>query len=65
MTLTLNPDGLRERRVAAGLSQQRLARLARCSIASVAVLEAGYRPARSAVLRRILAALERAERSAA
>lgn len=35
---------LRERRLAAGLSQESLARLADCSTATVRVVEAGYRP---------------------
>jgi predicted transcriptional regulator len=62
--LTIKPkeNGLRERRTTAGLSQERLARLARCSTASIAIFEGGYRPARSRVLHRVLAALERAER---
>jgi predicted transcriptional regulator len=64
--LNLSPgsDGLRERRAAAGFTQQTLAAEARCSIASVAMFDGGYRPtARSAVYPRILAALERAERT--
>jgi transcriptional regulator with XRE-family HTH domain len=50
--------GLHERRKAAGLSQQRLAELAGCSLTFVRVLEAGYEPATSAVLPRILAVLD-------
>jgi transcriptional regulator with XRE-family HTH domain len=50
---------LRERRRAAGLSQQRLAELAHCSMDMVRRLEAGYRPTRtSAVLPRILRVLD-------
>jgi transcriptional regulator with XRE-family HTH domain len=44
---------LRERRVAAGLSQQALASAADCSLASVALFERGYRPEHSQVLERI------------
>lgn len=47
------PD-LRAERKAAGVSQQRLADLARCSVAMVRLLESGYRPyGGSAVLQRI------------
>jgi transcriptional regulator with XRE-family HTH domain len=44
-------------RRAAGLSQQRLAELADCSLAAVALFERGYQPDTSAVLPRILAVL--------
>lgn len=44
---------LRQRRLDAGLSQQRLAELARCSVQMVRVLEGGMRPTSSAVLSRI------------
>lgn len=44
---------LRQRRLDAGLSQQRLAELARCSVQMVRVLEGGMRPTSSAVLGRI------------
>lgn len=50
--------GLRERREAAGLTQQALAAEARCSLAIVALYEAGYRPATSVVLPRLLAVLD-------
>lgn len=53
--------GLRERRVAAGLSQQRMAELAGCSVAIVGLLEGGYRPERSAVLPRIVRVLDERE----
>lgn len=53
---------LRDRRVAAGLTQRQLAIAARCSLPSVANLEAGVLPRRSNVVPRILAALEVAER---
>jgi transcriptional regulator with XRE-family HTH domain len=52
---------IREQRLAAGLSQDRLARLAGCSVSMVLAIERGYIPARSAVLPRIeqvLAALD-------
>jgi Helix-turn-helix domain len=42
---------IRDTRRAAGLSQQRLATLANCSVASVALLESGFNPGRSQVLR--------------
>jgi transcriptional regulator with XRE-family HTH domain len=45
---------LRRRR---GLSQQRLAELAGCSLSMVRVLESGYQPERSDVLPRVLLAL--------
>jgi transcriptional regulator with XRE-family HTH domain len=52
-------QSLRERRRAAGLSQQGLAELAHCSMDMVRRLEAGYRPTRrSAVLPRILRVLD-------
>jgi hypothetical protein len=41
----------------AGLSQQRVAELAHCSLAAVALFEKGYRPAESSVLPRIIAAI--------
>ncbi len=50
-------DGIRARRRAAGLSQERLAHLADCSLHTVALFERGYRPARSNVLPRIIAVL--------
>lgn len=54
---------LRAARKAAGLSQQRVAELAGCSVGYVRVLEAGYTPdAGSKVFRRILNVL-RNERS--
>ena len=45
--------GIRERRLAAGLSQERLARDADCSLAYVRLLEHGYRPDTGEVLGRI------------
>ena len=52
---------LRERREAAGLSQLDVARRATCSPAMYGLLERGYRPHRSAVLERVVAALNQAE----
>lgn len=51
------PDGLRELRLAAGLSQEKLAHQAQCSSSSVKLLENGFRPKNSDVLRRIVAVL--------
>jgi transcriptional regulator with XRE-family HTH domain len=48
---------LRQLRTAAGLSQQSLAERANCSISTVALLERGYVPKRSATLTRLLAVL--------
>jgi transcriptional regulator with XRE-family HTH domain len=48
---------LRARRLAAGLSQQRLAELAGCSISFLGLLERGMTPKRSDVLPRIEKAL--------
>ena len=56
--LTSRPGGLiRRRRIAAGLSQQRVAEDAGCSLSYVRLIEAGMTPTRSAVLPRIEAAL--------
>jgi transcriptional regulator with XRE-family HTH domain len=62
-TLTLTKSGLslRERRVAAGLSQQRLAELAGVSFHMVTLLDNGYQPARSRVRAKVLAALAELE----
>lgn len=49
--------GLRERRQRAGLSQQRLAELAGCSVSMLRLLEGGMRPAESEVLPRVEALL--------
>jgi transcriptional regulator with XRE-family HTH domain len=48
---------LRQLRAAAGLSQQQVAELAKCSVTSVAQLERGLRPKRSEVAGRIVAVL--------
>jgi predicted transcriptional regulator len=53
--------GLRERRRAAGLTQQQLAYLADCSLTHLQLLERGYTPTRSEVRKRILAALRECE----
>lgn len=55
-TLMRGPD-LKVLRRSAGMSQQRLAELAGCSVSMVRVLESGYEPERSDVLPRLLAAL--------
>ena len=54
-----SPTGaeLRQLRTAAGLSQQQVAELAKCSVTSVAQLERGLRPKRSEVAGRIVAIL--------
>ena len=60
MSVNANPASgarLRQMRYEAGISQQRLAELARCSISSVRLLESGYEPESSAVLDRLTAAL--------
>ncbi len=63
MTGNGNPVGgggvahLRAMRRAAGISQERLAQLADCSLHTVALFERGYRPSRSDVLPRIVAVL--------
>lgn len=49
---------LRERRLAAGLSQKRLAELAGVSFHMVTLLDNGYAPARSRVRAKVVAALE-------
>ncbi len=48
---------IREHRIAAGLSQQQLAEMVRCSISMIGLLERGYRPAHSEVLGQITAML--------
>jgi transcriptional regulator with XRE-family HTH domain len=55
---TARAGRIRERRLAAGLSQDRLARLARCSVSMVLSIERGYVPQRSAVLPRVERALD-------
>jgi DNA-binding XRE family transcriptional regulator len=54
----LDPADIRARRREAGLTQEQLANLARCSVASVAFLERGIVPKTSGVLYRISRALE-------
>lgn len=53
--------GLRNRRLAANLTQQALAHEAQCSIAMLKLLERGFEPERSQVLPRIIGALARIE----
>jgi len=55
--------GLRERREAAGLSQLDVALRAPCSPAMVGLVDRGYRPYRSAVIKRIERVLSAAEQS--
>lgn len=52
------------RRRAAGLTQQQLAHLARCSLAQIRRIERGRPLIRSRVLPDVLRALDRAERKA-
>lgn len=54
---TAGTSAIRDRRRARGISQQRLAELADCSLSMVRVLEAGYEPETSRVLERISAVL--------
>jgi predicted transcriptional regulator len=57
-TLTTgSADGLREHRRRRGITQQRLAELAGCSLSMVRILEAGAKPRKSAVLGRIVSVL--------
>lgn len=68
MSITANSsaasDDIRALRRAAGLTQQETAARAGCSVAAIALFESGYRPTRSDVLPRVLAALDQAERQA-
>lgn len=50
-------DRLRERRLAAGLSQMKLASLAEVDVNTVRLLERGYRPAKSRARERVLRVL--------
>jgi predicted transcriptional regulator len=64
--ITVTPAGdeirsLRARRLAIGLSQEKLARAAHCSTAMVKLLERGFTPTRSEVLPRIVQALNDVE----
>lgn len=56
-TTPAQPDEIRAARLDRGMSQAALAGLAKCSVAFVGNLEAGYIPKRSDVLPRILAVL--------
>ncbi len=52
---------LRSRRLAAGLTQEKLSRLADVATYTVRLLEAGYAPRKSAARDRILAAIEKCD----
>jgi transcriptional regulator with XRE-family HTH domain len=52
MNATTTAAGLRERREALGVTRVQLAIAAKCSVTQLQNLEAGLRPARSAVLER-------------
>lgn len=57
-TLTAGAEvTVRDRRRVRGISQQRLAELASCSLSMVRILESGYEPGASPVLDRINAVL--------
>jgi predicted transcriptional regulator len=56
-TLLTRSDGLRDLRSRRGITQQRLAELAGCSLSMVRVLEGGLLPKRSDVLGRIVSVL--------
>ena len=58
-TASIGQSDLRAVRLELGLSQEKLARLADCSTKMVALLEGGYSPSGSAVLRRISETLAR------
>jgi transcriptional regulator with XRE-family HTH domain len=59
MTNSLLAD-VRERRLAVGISQEKLGRLAECSTGSVRLIERGYQPS-NAMAERIDAALSAVE----
>lgn len=61
MPITNRPDDLRERRLAAGLSQAKLAQHADCSASYVQMIERGLTPARGHVLPRLEAVLDELE----
>lgn len=58
MHVTAASGGLRAVRKAAGVSQQKLAEMAGCSMSMVKLLESGYQPASSDVVERIRRALD-------
>lgn len=69
MTIIIAPtpdeaDQLRSRRLAAGLTQRQLAAAAEVALTTLANLEAGCLPKRSAALPRLRAALDTAEQDA-
>lgn len=59
----LDSGALAARRKAVGLSQQKLAHLADCSVAMISLLERGYQPENSSVLGRVVAAIDDCENS--
>lgn len=61
MNTTTATGNLRERRIAAGMTQRQLATEAGCSLTHLGDIEAGCLPRRSAVLPRVLDALKRRE----
>jgi len=56
LTVIEHGDEIRDRRVTAGLSQQRLAELAGCSISTVRLIEKGWKPS-GEMLAKLCAAL--------
>ena len=60
---SVGPKELRRRRLAAGLTQRRLATLADCSLSWLANAENGYIPRTSPVLLRVLDALAAARKN--
>lgn len=63
MTTTTDGVNLKHARQRAGLTRAQLAHLAGCSLASLANIEQGAIPKRSAVLKRALAVLAQQEAS--
>ncbi len=61
MSTNASSVGVREQRLARGLSQQRVAELAGCSLNMVRLLEAGYQPTSSRVAPRIAEVLARSQ----
>ena len=59
MTVPVTNQSIRDRRTSAGLTQEQLARKARCSAHMVRLLEGGWRPKSSPTLSRIEAVLDK------
>lgn len=59
------PKSIRSRRERLGLTQQELARQAKCSLSLVRMFDGGYAPATSPALKRVLDVLDKAEAVAA